>query len=62
MTRINPANITIVAIVALNVLLGFVSPKIMVLYPEELKNNVGKGEDVGVIKHLYANFGFVPYG
>lgn len=41
MTRINPANILILTIFAT---LGLISPKMMVLHPEELKNNIGKGD------------------
>ena len=55
MTRINPANLVKLAITAF---LGVVSSKIVVLSPEGLKSSVTDGQ----IEHLYANFGFIPYG
>jgi hypothetical protein len=55
MTRINPANLVKLALTAF---VGVVSSKIVVLHPEALKNSFTDGQ----IKHLYANFGFIPYG
>ena len=55
MTRTNPANLVILLFTTL---LAIVSPKIAVLHPEALKDQFKDGR----IPHLYANFGFIPYG
>jgi len=40
---------TVLVICALSAFLSFVSPKIMVLSPEELKNNIQTNQEIGVI-------------
>ena len=55
MTRINPAKLVMFALATL---LGIVAPKISVLHPEVLQNEFREA----IIPHLYANFGFIPYG
>ena len=55
MTRITPANLVIMVLATL---LGFATPKIAVLHPQVLIKDFKDG----LIPHLYANFGFIPYG